>query len=432
MLYARLKDLGMPADQAWPLTAQIRDKLHPVAHVAAVKIHNQLATPGGTTSNLGAVSTQQEVQAGSAVAGAAAGAAYGSVVPGIGTAVGAVVGLVASMLIHTGQGAQRLAQANAIAQGLTTIPSSFVGRLIPWQGTAQQPGLLQFISALMTGGLYMNWDPSVESSPSVNGNWSTTFMNAVKAVVSAILNNPVGATVSVPIVLSTGAKGVPNKNFTFVNPGINAGPDAIAASVIMGPQGLMYWIITSIGETAAHAAANASNGAAQKVFALMVDHATADLVPSSLSATAANSPITVVPAPIAQAATTVANTAIASGTVPTLNNATGGVANVTAPATLNTDAPGASGPGQTTAISQSMPATQALTPQQDTTAALLQQMLAAQGANMVSPSATQLLADIAANGVEASPQGPSSLPTWVVPVGIAAVIGVIAIFALKR
>lgn len=484
MLYARLKDLGMPASQAWPLAAQIRDTLHPIAHVAAIKIANAITGKGPGQRGmrgLGAVSNSQGIAVGSAAAGAAAGAAYGSVVPGIGTAVGAVVGLVASMLIHTGQGALRLQQAQAIEQGLGTIPSAFVGRQIPWAGSAQAPGLLQFISALMTGGLYMSWDASVKTSPSVNGNWSTTFLNAVKAVVAAIVNNPPGASASVPIVFPPGGPASSNGNFTFVNPGIAAGPDAIAASVIMGPSGLMYWMIKKLGETDAHAAANASSSAAQKVFALMVDHATADLAPpATLSTTLANAPITNVPASIASQAAQLANAALAQGSVPAVSTQVGGpavaqisspgtqvywvsnngfgppgtgtngyppggapitssqysmlalqpsspaaqrllygiqnpVAQITGPVPLNND--NVNMAASPAGVSQ--PITQALSPIQDTSAALLQQLLQQQGANFNSPGATQLLADIAANGVSATSQGPSSLPSWLLPVGLA-------------
>jgi hypothetical protein len=421
-LYARLKDLGMPADQAWPTTALIRDTIHPIAAVAATKVLKAAQAPKSLLKGLGSVALAEQ--------GASVGATVGSVVPVVGTAIGAVVGAIAGFLVHTGQGAQRAAQAQAIDQALAGIPTSYVGRTIPWNGTATAPGLLQFISALMTAGLYMSWDPSVMSSPSVNGNWSTCFQNAVIAVTKAIIAGTVGATVSVPIVIS-GVSGSPTKTFSFVNPGINVGPDAISASVIMGASGLMYWIIASIGETAAHASANASSPAAQKVFGLMVDHATADALPASLSTTLANAPIVQVPAPIAAAATTLASSTVASGTVPTLASSGTTVAQVSAPTTLNTVNTDASGNPTVEPSTTVLPATSALTAQQDTTAALMQQMLSAQGANLTSPAATQLLADIAANGVSQSSIGPSTLPSWLLPAGLAAV-GLVAFLALKK
>lgn len=277
-----------------------------------VGVNTNLRTPRRIPPTMGrfGASSQQEIQAGSAAAGAAAGAAYGSVVPGIGTAVGAAVGLIASFLVHTGQGAQRLAQAQAIDSGLAGITTAnHQGAAIPWNGSASAPGLLQFISALMTAGLYMSWDPSVESSPSVNGNWSTCFQNAVIAVTKAIVANPAGASVTVPITIS-GAKGSPVKNFTFNNPGISVGPDVIAANIIMGQGGLMYFIIISIGETSAHASANANNSAAQKVFALMVDHAAYDAVPPSTVAAPLPVPAATVTAPVALSTDTAQPTVI--------------------------------------------------------------------------------------------------------------------------
>jgi len=220
-----------------------------------------------------------------AVKGASAGATVGSVVPVIGTAVGAIIGAVAGFLVHQGQGAQRASQASAIDQMIGQLSTAnHQGAAIPWNGTATAPGLLQLISALMTSGIYMSWDSGVVSKPSINGNWSTTFLNAVKTVVGAIINNPVGGNVSVSVPVTPGAGGYPPVNFTFTNPGIGAGPDVIAQKIIMGNGGLMYSIIKSLGETEAHAQANANNNAAQKVFALMVDHAAYDLVPPPAAA----------------------------------------------------------------------------------------------------------------------------------------------------
>jgi len=71
----------------------------------------------------------------------------------------------------------------------------------------------------------------------------------------------------------------------------------ISSQIVMGNGGLIYSMIKSLGETDAHASADANNIPAQKVFALMVDHAAYDLVPapqSSLVAApvAANPPAT--------------------------------------------------------------------------------------------------------------------------------------------
>jgi hypothetical protein len=54
------------------------------------------------------------------------------------------------------------------------------------------------------------------------------------------------------------------------------------------------------------------------------------------------------------------------------------------------------------------------------TAALMQAMLANQGTNMVSPAAQGIVSQAAAEGVQATPAGPSALPVWLIPAGLAA------------
>lgn len=54
------------------------------------------------------------------------------------------------------------------------------------------------------------------------------------------------------------------------------------------------------------------------------------------------------------------------------------------------------------------------------TAALMQAMMAQQGTNMTSPQAQGVLQDVAAQGVEPTTAGPSSLPSWAIPAAIAA------------
>jgi hypothetical protein len=252
----------------------------------------------------GAATTQQEVSAGSAIAGA--GLAYGlsaagtAVFPGIGTAVGAAIGLIADALIHTGQGPERAAQSAAISNALAGISTAnHQGAAIPWIGTATNPGLQQFLQAIMTQGLFMSWDPNLISSPAVNGNWANTFIAAVKQVTQAIAANPVGKTVCLNITDRPGGNDAVGGQFCFVNPGLAAGPDVISQKVIMGNGGLMYWMVLRTGESPAHAALNANNNPAEKVFALMVDHAAYDLTPPPPPATiktVANAPA---PTPIA-------------------------------------------------------------------------------------------------------------------------------------
>jgi hypothetical protein len=65
-----------------------------------------------------------------------------------------------------------------------------------------------------------------------------------------------------------------------------------------------------------------------------------------------------------------------------------------------------------------------LPPQQDATAGILQSLLSmqsgSQAASMVSPPAQALVAQVAAEGVQQTPQGPPQMPKWLLPVGIGA------------
>lgn len=239
--------------------------------------------------------------------GAAAGAAFGPIGAGVGAAVGVVVGLLSAQpntAAHIGGWDTQVTQA---IQGLPSSAAG-IGRQIPWNENSH--GLVQFIEALLATGVYMAWDPSLISNYSVCAHWATTFAAAVQSLTTAIVNGPVGAQCSAPIVFNTAASGIPNHNFTFLNPGISVGPDQISASLIMGSSGLMYWMITTIGETTTHASSNANNALAQKVYALMVDNIAASLAPAQ--AVTPTPPPVVAPAVAASSQTVNAAVAAAS------------------------------------------------------------------------------------------------------------------------
>lgn len=240
-----------------------------------------------------------------AMQGAAAGAVFGPIGAGVGAAIGVVVGLLSAKpntAAHIGGWDSQLVQA------INGLPSSAagIGRQIPWNENSH--GLVQFIEALLATGVYMAWDPSLISNYAVCAHWATTFAAAVQSLTTAIVSNPAGAACSAPIVFNTAASGIPDKDFTFTNPGIGIGPDAISAQYIMGGSGLMYWMITSIGETSAHASSNANNAAAQRVFALMVDNIAAQLAPQAATPAA---PVPNV-APAVTASSQTVNTAVAA------------------------------------------------------------------------------------------------------------------------
>jgi hypothetical protein len=239
-----------------------------------------------------------------AAQGAAAGSAFGPIGTGVGAAIGTVVGLLSSRpntAAHIG------GWDTQVAQSIGGMPASAagIGRQIPWNENSH--GLVQFIEALLATGVYMAWDPSILSNYDVCAHWATTFGAAVQAVTTAIVQNPAGQQVSVSISEQPGANVGPI-NFTFTNPGIQVGPDAIAAKIIMGTNGLMYSMITGLGETTAHASSNANNALAQKVYALMVDNVAAQLAPAAAQPTAPPPNV----APAVQAASQTVNATVAA------------------------------------------------------------------------------------------------------------------------
>lgn len=306
-----------------------------------------------------------------AMQGAAAGAAFGPIGAGVGAAIGVVVGLLSAKpntAAHIGSWDTQIVQA------IGGLPASAagIGRQIPWNENSH--GLVQFIEALLATGVYMAWDTSLKSSYDVCAHWAMTFGAAVQTLVTAIVGNAPGVPVTVSISEQPGANHGPI-NFSFTNPNLSIGPDAISSQIIMGANGLMYAMIIGLGETAAHAQSNASNAPAQKVFALMVDNIAAQLMP------AAAVPTTSVPvvAPAVQAASQTVNASVAAA--PPANTASG------APVVA---------PQDTTALMQSLMA-QGATQQQAMLAAM--QSLEANGINSQTPQIQQQLQAASSGGM---------------------------------
>jgi hypothetical protein len=302
---------------------------------------NQFAPGARRFGRLGITAAQgSTVVAGGIASAVAAGAGAGSVAGPIGTVVGAVVGVVVGILTKSNNTASHIGTWDAqLSQAIGQLPASAagIGRQIPFNENSH--GIVQMIEALLATGIYMAWDPSLITNYDVCAHWSTTFGAAVTQVVDAICANPTGAQVSANITLDTGASGIPNKNFTFTNPGVQVGPDAISAQIIMGNAGLMYWMITAIGETTAHASSNGSNALAQKVFALMVDNVAATLAPV---ATVPSTPVDTTVAATVVTASTAANAAASAGADPAVAaNAAVATTPVAAPAAIPVAATGA-------------------------------------------------------------------------------------------
>jgi hypothetical protein len=278
---------------------------------------------GAASSNLatageGATLVTAGVTAGSAIA---AGATIGSVAGPIGAAVGAVAGIVAGILTPSPNTAAPIGSwdsqlVNALAQLPSTVAG--VGRQIPWNENSH--GLVQYLEALLACGQYMSWDTSLITNYDVCAHWAMTLSAAAQTVATAVCKNPAGASVTVQITSQPGGPVGPAP-FTFKNPAINSGPEAVTDAVIMGPNGVMVWLFSrwQIASTAAlskqYANMMGSNTPATKVYALMVDYVAGTLnVPDTIPATPVPD-VSAIPAK-ASAAVVTATTAAPKTTTP--------------------------------------------------------------------------------------------------------------------
>ena len=336
----------------------------------------------------------------------AAGAAAGSVIGPVGTAVGAVAGIVSGLLAakpntaaHIGSWDTQL--VNALAQLPSTVAG--IGRQFPWNNDGN--GLTQMIEALLAVGEYAPWDSSIISNYDVCAHWATTLATMVQTVATAVCKNAKGASVTVSLTSQPGGPVGPG-NFTFTNPGILVGPEAVTNAVIMGSNGCMVWMFNrwQIASTAAlsktYAATMGSNAAAAKVYALMVDYVAGSLnvadaatpvpdvtsVPAAAATAAKTATTTTTATPVAPPTVTVPTTAPntlipATTAVPTATTAAVATpATTAAPVAATATVPATS---TTPATTVTVPATAASCPTAALTAVL--QQLEAQGADTSQP-----------------------------------------------
>ena len=229
------------------------------------------------------------VTAGSAIA---AGASIGSVAGPIGAAVGAIAGIAVGILTPSPNTAAHIGSWDSqLVNALAALPKTVagIGRQIPWNENSH--GLVQYIEALLACGNYMSWDNQLILNYNVCAHWAMTLSEAVRVVAQAVCTNPAGANVTVQVTSQPGGPVGPAP-FTFKNPGITTGPEAVTDAVIMGPNGVMVWLFNrwQIAGTAAlsktYAATMGANAQAAKVYALMVDYVAgtsgvADTIPAA-------------------------------------------------------------------------------------------------------------------------------------------------------
>jgi len=393
MLYAKLKTLGVPDAKAWDLTRRIRDVYHPVAAIAAHKILSRTAQGLGAPGAAAAVSDagigMKLASAGFAAASAVgAGAAAGSVVPVIGTAIGAIVGLIAGALI----GPAKLGQSSVVWNGVVSQ-----GLLQQHLGRAFQE---QVYAEAMKGAMDEGNNVWPGCGPDRHKNPDCFYAPLGRAVIAGYLNKtvPLSATtddvynlVVVPW-LQAGAGGA----------GFNYSTYASQNAVNGNMQGLLV------------------KGAVDRYLAGMpiaradmpeyIGQGYTDHVPPLNVALAPLLQTTA--APSASPSVALAQSPAAVQVAPAITAAGQQLAAQVVPASASGSAPSLGVPSaQISAVATpagvTPPAVVPVTQQQDTTAALLQQILAnQQNANLVSPQAQQLLANIAANGVQQTPYGP--------------------------
>lgn len=390
VLEMRLRQLGMNAPQARDMTRLIRDRIHPASVIAAKALH--LSANGGLSGcgcGLGTlgVNIQSTAQTASYMS---MGAKVGSVVPGIGTAIGAVVGGVYAALKHIlGNHDVRVAAADVAAcktmlgQYMQAAAMAGPNGALGAQLTVDQFGKLFYCLLAAYGADFAYVDPRFF------GVFWLLADGMAKQIAKAATTLPPGssfalakvsaksdhgevytfgpATVQLPgtVTLQTLGALLNSLMARFCGPEGGRSAGDLAYQNKMDPQGrkcALFW-------TGGHAE---GVQLLQDVVAYEVNNvAPAALInPNALNAppgpTLATPAVTATPLVVQTALQVAAQNA---GTLPYFGTG--------------------------------------LTPVTDTSAALMQQQLAAQGVNMVSAPAQQVLQQVATEGVKATPAGPS-------------------------
>jgi hypothetical protein len=414
-LQSRLQIIGMTPAKAREVTRMIRDELHPTAAVAATMVRR--ADSAGL-SGLGKIDA---ARSGSMIA---SGAKIGSVVPGIGTAIGAAVGALASLVgINKGTKPQRRARGQQVLSELARLPPDYQGRQVEY-GQKSEPtsGFILLIQAVHYAGWQPDWRDIWTNNPGNMNRFSELIIENAKTAARAVVNAPVNAPLSIKLNTYMDNMRSREMSFNFINPGYQS-PQQFAQMVI-GP--IVAAMLGNMKTRNQGGPAAAAFPQFQTVAALLADKVYSEVAPASISTQVAQAPVANVPAPIVQDALNIANQITQANITPT----------VVAPVVPTVASPNMGIPvtpiplAPTTGFSA---ANTNLPPAQDMTAGILQTLLSTAGqANMVSPEARQIVADVAAQGVQQTPQGPSKLPAWVVPASIGAGALLLGVMFLKR
>lgn len=406
-LFGRLKLLGMPERQAWRLTARIRDEFHPVAAIAAAKLHGSgRAVHGRRTRPLAGLegstgSGIQYAQMASKVGGVAAGgvasafglasgAAAGSVVPIVGTAIGAALGFVVGKFF----GPAKLGQASITWNDMVAH-----GYLQNTRGAGFDE---RYFAEAMKGAMDEGNNVWPQCGPDRHKNPDCFYGPLAQVIRAGYLNRVVPVTASTQQVwqsvvlpwLASGANGLVNWQNLSHEPGQPAG-NTLQMMLI---EGAVDRYVNGLPITRADMPEYQGQGytdhepSINAVLSQVAGTATA-------SSALATQPTAVVPANLVAQGSSLATQSIATPNAPVYTSST-----VASP--------------------------------QNTSASLLQSLLAQNGVAMTSPAAQGLVNQVAAQGVTQTALGPapgsgSALPSWLVPAGIAGVVAVKVLGAHK-
>ena len=420
VLQERLQALGMPRGKARDLTRQIRDHMLPVAVVASRAYHDPKGLSGlgalgatgvqaiqgaATGAKIGAaIYATYAASAGTAIA---SGAAAGSIVPGIGTVIGAVVGLIIVAL--SGLFGSRNVRVNGATR------AQCVALLAGYMDIARKAGAGMSIGPQMglTNLAQVSWCLNARDG-GILYSVDPRYFNAGFEIVSALAKQlmslavvaPPGSTVTIGPASGT-SDDSKHRVYTWAGGQITLPTDGRLTTL---RDQLIALIIANCPSTAGKYAGGCAPFFSTPEYKQMV----LDLLGYYSSLIPLPPPTVTVTPQVVQAATNLVN--VAPNMPPSIVNPT-----------MTTNEPAwmraLPQPNYTPAVDPNT-----MTPITDTSAALVQQQLAAQGVNMTSPQAQGILADVASDGVIKTPQGPSKISPLQAGVGIAGGVLLLMLF----
>lgn len=381
VLFGHLKALGMPPARAWRLTAQIRDHLHPVAAVAAAKLHGagnriprgtSVAGLGGTTGS-GIQYAQMASKVGGVAAtavasgfGLTAGATAGSVVPIVGTVIGAVLGYVIGKYF----GPAKLGQASVTWNDM-----------VAHQYLSNTPGHAfdeRYFGEALKGAMDEGNNVWPQCGADRHKNPDCFFGPMSQVILQGFASGKVPVTANTATVFNA-----------VVLPWLQSGAN-----------GLVNWRVLA-GEPTQQTLLEAATD--RYVNGLPI-------VRGDMPAYAGQGYTTHEPS--------ISSVLAQAQGVPTVSSAV---------ATQQVAAVPSQVVNQATQLASQYPAPSVGAAPADTSAGFLQQLLSQNGVGMTSPAAQNVVGQVAAQGVTQTAYGPppastSGLPSWLVPGGIAAVV----------